>query len=111
MNEPIIIEHWKDIGELVLMSIGTNKGSWWADPSFGSDLWIIQQEGKVTERTAGTVQQVLLDAAKWLVDDGLASSIDCKAERSGKNTITYTITVMKPDGETIEVKEVWNAVQ
>lgn len=104
------IENWTDIRELVLMSIGTNKGTWWADPSFGSDLWIIRQEGKVNERTAGTVQQLIMNAVQWLVDDGLAASITCNAERDGKSTIVYTITVIKPNGETIEIKEAWNAI-
>ena len=108
--ETIKIENWTDIRELVLMCIGTNKGTWWADPSFGSDLWIIRQEGKVNERTAGMVQQLVLNATQWLVDDGLAVSITCDAEREGKSTIGYTLTVIKPDGETIEIKEAWNAV-
>ena len=50
--EPASIESWNDIRELVLMSIGTDKGTWWADPNFGSDLWILRQEGKVTGKTA-----------------------------------------------------------
>lgn len=111
MSNTIAIENWTDIRELVMMSIGTDKGKWWADPSFGSDLWIIRQEGKVNERTAGTVQRTIIDATKWLVDDGLATLIDCKAERSGKNEISYTVMVQKPDGNTIDIKDTWDAIQ
>ena len=29
------IENWQDIRELALMSVGTDKGKWWAYPEFG----------------------------------------------------------------------------
>ncbi|MDR1316535.1 MAG: phage GP46 family protein [Spirochaetales bacterium] len=107
---PVKIENWTDIRELVLMSIGTNKGRWWADPGFGSDLWKLRQEGKVTYKTAGTLQQMVLECLAWLKDDGLAGLITCAAEQSGKNAISYTVTVVRPDGQSVMIKDAWYAI-
>jgi phage gp46-like protein len=107
---PIKIEHWADVRELALMSIGTDKGSWWADPAFGSELWILSQEGKVNNKTAGTVQRMLADCLQWLKDEGIAAGIDCTAEQSGKNEIAYTVTVLRPNGNPVIVKDTWHAL-
>ena len=104
------IENWADIRELVLMSIGTNKGTWWADNEFGSDLWLLKQSGKINGQTAGTLRRMILEATQWIVSDGLAEKIECDAERSGKNAITYTVVIYRAGGDNETIKEVWNAV-
>jgi phage gp46-like protein len=109
--ETVRIEHWDDIRELVQMSIGTDKGSWWADPAFGSEIWKLRQEGKVDNRTAGTFQRFLQDCLAWLKEDGLAGDLMCTAGQSGKNEIAYTVTVVRPDREPVLIKDVWNALR
>lgn len=104
------LEDWRDIRELVEMSIGTDLGAWWADPTFGSRLWILRRTRKVNESTVGAVEQALRDCTAWLVSDGLAKQIEVSAEQSGKNRIDYTVTVTKPDGKTEDIKGVWSAV-
>ena len=104
------MENWQDIRELVLMSIGTDKGRWWADRDFGSECWKLRQAGKITPETAGTFRQFVLDSVQWLVDDGLASSIECTAEPRGRNVIAYCVTVHRPGGNTIEIQETWNGI-
>ena len=79
--EPVKLENWTDIKELVAMSIGTDKGRWWADSSFGSELWVLRQE-----------------------------DIQCTAERRGKNEIDYALTITKSDGGTIFIKDVWHGI-
>jgi phage gp46-like protein len=111
MGAAVKIENWADIRELAQMSIGTDKGSWWADPAFGCELWKLRQAGKVDNRTAGTVQRMLDECLKWLKDDGLAGDIICAAERSGKNEIAYSVTVLRPGREPLVIKDVWNALQ
>lgn len=90
-----------------MMSIGTDKGSWWADPSFGSELWLLKEEGKIDSQTAGTLERMVRESLQWLVNDGIAATVDCKAERAGKNRIDYQATVMRPDGTLILIKDVW----
>jgi phage gp46-like protein len=104
------VEDWADIRELVLMSVGTDKGAWWADPEFGSGLWLLRQRGKVTGETAGELRRMILEATAWLVADGLARKIECAAERSGKDRIDYTVTVYHSDTDRFFVTGVWDAV-
>lgn len=104
------IENWSDIRELVLMSIGTDKGRWWAYPEFGSELWQLRQTGKVDDSTALTVRRMILDSLQWLVDDGLAEKIECTAERAGKNRINYRVIVTRADGKDIKVEDCWNGI-
>jgi phage gp46-like protein len=110
MANTIRIEQWAYIQELVRMSIGTNKGTWFADPTFGSDLWLLKKEGKVDGQTAGTLKRMVRESLQWLVKDGLAATADCAAERNGKNRIDYQVTVTQPDGSPVLVKEVWSVV-
>ena len=92
------------------MSIGTDKGRWWADKDFGCELWKLKQSGKITPNTIGTFRRMVLESLQWIKDDGLASRIEFVAEQQGRNTSAYCVTVVRPDGNTLEVKEVWNGV-
>jgi len=104
------IEQWADIRELVLMSIGTDKGTWPADPNFGSELWLLKKAGKVDGQTAGTLERMIRESLQWLIEDKLADTIDCAAERNGKNRIDYHVTVTCPDGPSVTVEEVWSVI-
>jgi phage gp46-like protein len=110
MSDTAKIENWNGIRELVCMSIGTDKGAWWADPGFGSELWLLKKEGKTDGQTAGTFRRMLEDCLRWLAEEGLASQIFCEAESAGKNAIAYRVTVTRPEGDSFSVKEVWSAL-
>ena len=111
VNKTVTIENWNAIRELVQMSIGTDKGSWWADPSFGSELYFLRQSGKVDGQTAGTLRRMILECLQWLVEEKLVEKIDCEAECTGKNEISYCVTIFSKDESTLQIKEVWNAVK
>lgn len=104
------LENWKDIRELVLMTIGTDKGRWWADREFGSELWILRQKGKIDGTTAGMVRQMILDCLQWLIDDGLAAKIECDTELVGKTRVNWRVTVTKPDGKDLQMEDSWNGI-
>jgi len=106
----IRIEQWADIRELIQMSIGTDKGTWQADLDFGSELWLLKKNGKVDGQTAGILERMIRESLQWLVTDKLAATVDCTAERNGKNRIDYRVTVTRPDGSPITVEEVWSVV-
>jgi phage gp46-like protein len=106
----IRIEQWDSIPELVRMSIGTDKGTWFADPTFGSELWLLKKAGKVDGQTAGTLERMLRESLQWLVDDGLAATVDCAAERTGKNRIDYQVTATHKGGSSETVKDRWNVI-
>ncbi len=105
--ETVRLEDWSDIRELAAMSIGTDKGRWWADKDFGSDLWILRQ-GKLDGSTPGKVRAAILEATRWMVSDGLVQKIDCIAVHSGKNRIDYQVILTKPSGDTLIIKDVWH---
>lgn len=102
------LENWSDIRELVLMSIGTDKGTWWADVDFGSELFVLRANGRVDGNTEGTLKRMVEDCLGWLVSYGLAKKITVSASRSGKNSIGYNVEVFKPDGNNFLIKDVWN---
>jgi len=101
------LENGNSIELLVEMSIGTDKGTWWADPDVGSELWMLRRYGKVDSGTAGEVKRMIEAAVAWIVTDGLADSIDVETEQVGKTTIAWAVTVHKPDGNSALVKDVW----
>jgi len=104
------IENFNDIHELVQMSIGTNKGSWWADPDFGSELYLLRESGKVDGKTAGTFKRLLQECLEWLVEDGIVKKINFIVERTGKCEISYLIEITQPNGSNVFIKDVWNGV-
>jgi phage gp46-like protein len=110
MSEIAKIENWNDMRELVCMSIGTDKGTWWANPGFGSELWLLKKSGKIDGQTAGTFRRMLEDCLRWLVDEGLAAKVICEAEGAGKTAIAYRVTVIRPGGGSLSVTEVWSAL-
>ena len=110
MAAAIKIEQWNSIEELVRMSLGTDKGRWHADLTFGSELWLLKKTGKVDGQTAGTLERMVREALRWLVAEGLVRSVECAARRNGKNRIDYTVTITRPGGSPLIIKEVWDVV-
>jgi phage gp46-like protein len=53
---------------------------------------------------------MIREALQRLVDDGLASAVDCTAERNGKNRIDYQAVVARRGGSPVIVKEAWRVV-
>jgi phage gp46-like protein len=104
------IESAFSIELLVEMSIGTDRGTWWADPEFGSTLWILRRYGKVGPTTAGEVKRIIEAAVAWLVLDDLAKQIEVVTEHVGRNAIAWAVTVTRPGGGTALVKDVWNGI-
>jgi phage gp46-like protein len=109
-NKTTTVEGWNHIRELAKMSIGTDKGRWWADPNFGSEIYLLKETGKVDGKTAGTFKRMLQECLAWLVTDGLAKKISCAADRTGRNEISYTVEITRPDGNKSYIKDVWNGV-
>lgn len=98
------LEDFDSIAQLVEMILGTDRGRWWADPSFGSDLWLIRARGKIDETTDLDVfRRVAEEALAWLISDGIADRIEVTPQRSA-SVIRYTVTVFSPNGSKAEIK-------
>ena len=81
---------------------GDRRG-WWADPyagiTLGSNLWQIGRATKTTA-TLTLARQSAARALQWLVDDGVAATVDVQAEWQGSETprLAMAITITAPDG-------------
>lgn len=89
------------------MLVGTEKGSWFAGPAFGSDLHTIE---KVDGNTTFVVQRMIVRATRWLLDDGLAADIAVETLRLGRNGISWQAVITRPEGGDELVEGIWHAV-
>lgn len=74
----------------ILKTLGTKKGSWWADPSFGTDL---SQVKKINQTTATEVENLIHESLFWMIRDGEVEDIKVEVQNSEPNRIDYRITV------------------
>lgn len=79
-----------------------NVGGWWGDAldekgNLGGYLYEAFP-GKLTEVTARSVENLISEALSWMVEDGVAKSVGCKAEIADEETMNVTITIQRPDG-------------
>lgn len=103
------IESGTDIRTLVQMTLGTDRGLWWADPDFGSDLWRLRQSGKLGPDVAAKVEAEIKRALAWLVSDSVVQSIAVSTRIADKTRIDYAARVTR-DQETLLIEGVWDAV-
>lgn len=92
----------------------TNQEGWWADQFgdvfgdlIGSRLWTLFR-GKVVDETVVEMETIITQSLNWMLEDGIAASVDANAERTGTNEITATIEITKPDGDNIPFKFIWD---
>lgn len=104
------IEDFHHLNQLVLISLGTDRGSFWADVNFGSDLWLIRQSRKVDDATATAVKQEILRCLNWLKEDGLIFDLEVVAKISGKNRIDYRVCVFQSENNSFVVEGAVNVV-
>ncbi len=79
-----------------------NVGGWWGDAiSENGNLGGCLYEafpGKLTEVTARSVENLVNESLAWMVEDGVAKSVGCKAEIADEETMNVTITIKRPNG-------------
>jgi phage gp46-like protein len=75
-------------------------GSWWFDPSFGSNIYEITT---TTPQNVNLAAEYAKKALKWIVDAGLGSRIDVVSRLSTtvRNCIEIDVDAVQPDGTTI----------
>ena len=97
---------------LVFVSLFTNKRppgdtltercGWWADTpddQIGSLLWTLARQ-VFTVQTLRTAKLYAEQALAWLVTDGLARSVVCRAERLSNDVLAVAVEIAQPTGET-----------
>ena len=98
------------------LPIGTDdKRGWWGDlfpfvqgDKIGSKLWTLFREGKVNNSTAAQVETLALDALQWLIDDGVASSVEVLASTTEDKKINIAVKITKQTGESSRFDIIWD---
>ena len=80
-----------------------NIGGWWGDAldekgTLGGYLYEAFP-GKLTESTADNVETLAGEALQWLIDDGVAKSVNCDASISGDELLILNVMIERPEGE------------
>lgn len=80
---------------------GDRRG-WWGDvyPAVegdrtGSRLWLLRR-AKATAETAAKIREYAREALAWLVEDGVAASIEAEAEVVGLGRIDWSVAIYRP---------------
>jgi len=87
----------------VKCNIKAAKGGWWADSldekngELGSRLYE-SIPGKSVDESSRVAEKLAADALQWMIDDGIASSVNCAANFV-ENVIVLRISIRKPDGD------------
>jgi phage gp46-like protein len=111
------------LGQAVLMSLLTDRlaegpdlvitdgdrGGWWGDSyaepasdRIGSRLWILMQRG-LTNQSATLAAEYAREALRWLLEDGVATSLDVEARRlseGDRHGLAITVAVIRDPSAT-----------
>lgn len=87
---------------------------WWGDEflddpldSTGGLMWLFLR-GKVTNQNLNDLKKAALDSLSWMIDDGVASSVDFFIIQDGQFQVNFRIEIEKPDGSIDNFKYFFN---
>lgn len=87
---------------------------WWADnvsePSndlIGSPLWTLDR-AKISDQLESFLEDFAKEALKWMLEDGIASTITATATRIGTDQVDLSIEITKPDGQDVPFQFIWD---
>ena len=88
----------------------TDPRGWWGGP-IGSKIWIFTDRGKATDDLPGQVTAAASDALQWMIDDGVATSIDTAAAYTAPGQMMLTVTVHRGNGAALALQfaNFWDA--
>lgn len=96
---------------------GSRRFGFWGDTydeagqETGSRLWLMSRS-KILPDTAERCRKYVQKALQWLVDDGVADSVDVQAERNGLDRIDMQITISrKDDDRRLRFSNVWEVLK
>ena len=76
---------------------------WWADlfpdepgDVIGSRLWLLQREKRTVE-TLNRAEEYCSEALQWMIDDGVAGSVDVSASYDSAGFMIISISIQRPD--------------
>jgi phage gp46-like protein len=91
-----------------------SKRGWWADSfpvtdqdKIGSKLWLLERV-KRTAETLRKFEDYSREALNWLIEDGVAETIEVSASYDEDNQLVAAITIKKPKGRTSRYQLLWD---
>jgi phage gp46-like protein len=87
-----------------------NRRGWWADPAFGSRLWLLTREKQIPQ-TLNRARQYAEQALQWLLDDGIAATITVTTEWVRMGFLGISVVITKPDGLIAQYSYTWDQVR
>lgn len=83
-------------------------GGWWADAldplgTLGGYLYEAYP-GKLTDATISKLKELVAEALEWMIEDGVAKTVDCKVVAEENDIVAVTVAIEKPDGTTDDYK-------
>lgn len=83
----------------ILPNPDSNAGGWWGDAlenfSLGSKLWLLARS-KTSPEVTKKARFYCYEALKWLIEEGVAQTINITVTRSGLTALIYEIEIIKP---------------
>lgn len=91
----------------------TDPRGWWADnqPSgntvaIGSRLWLLSRR-KATQQTLNDATTYAREALQWMIDDGVAVSIDIVTQWQGLSFLAMQVTINRKNGTQVALNYKW----
>ena len=85
---------------------GDDRRGWWGDAlaevsgdRIGSRLWLLSREKQLPD-VLSRAREYALEALQWLVDDGVARSVNVEATSVRQGVLGLTVTIARTRGET-----------
>lgn len=89
----------------VLPDGGMDRRGWWfdafSDRPHGSRLWLISRE-KEQDQVLRRAEEYAREALTWLIEDGIASSLDVEAIHVRRGVLQLIVGIQRPGGRTLE---------
>lgn len=83
-----------------------------AGDRIGSRLWLLARRN-VTAETMQKAREYASEALQWLIDDGVASTIETAAARLGRNGIALNVILYREDKRILldlRFADIWSAI-
>lgn len=85
-------------------------GGWWGDlfqddtnDLIGSKLWLLKR-AKREQETLNRAEDYAKEALKWMIDDGVAETVDASASYDGNGNLILGISLTEPSGNKLDFR-------
>lgn len=92
---------------------GSDPRGFWADAltgtRWGSRLWLLER-AVMSQETLRLAEDYANESLAWLVSDGIAASVESKAEFLDCDKMTIEVSIKKPNGENLafRFRQAWD---